>query len=164
MKLGLENALDRLVKAETQDDAEQLRKTFEQGGYSLFSELLNELKSKLTMCDETLIGEMKHCVAKGKRIVSQPESISPAWEGIWNKLEKQIELKEFVLGQIPQEERAGEWQIVMDNPFTNDGIVCYPALSFIEAAYLYAYFRVDLKKTEYIRLQKVISLIVTQGS
>jgi len=164
MKLGHANALERLNKAESMAEEETLRGVFEQGGYSLFSELLNELKSKLTVCDETQMDELKQWITKGKRIVPRPESISPAWDGAWSRIERQIELKEYVLNRIPQVDREGEWQVVMDNPFTNDGIVCYPGLSFIEAAYLYAYFRADLKKTEYIRLQKVVSLIVTHGS
>ena len=52
----------------------------------------------------------------------------------------------------------------MDNPYTNENIVCYPGLSFIEAAYLYSYFMVNLAKNEYIRLQKVVNLLISSGS
>ena len=51
----------------------------------------------------------------------------------------------------------------MDNPLVVQEVVCYPALTFGDAAYLYAYFRPQLEKSEYIRLQKIQTVIQEIG-
>ena len=142
---------------------DELRNMFENGGYSLFSQLLEGLKVHLVDCDETSLEQAKQLITKGRAIVPQPFVISPSWEKVWDEMERLIFHKGEALRSIPLSERAGEWQIIMDNPFTNEGISCYPALSFADAAYLYGYFRKDLRKNEYIRLQKIINVVVSQG-
>jgi hypothetical protein len=145
------------------DEYGALREEYKQGGYSLFKELLEGLRNHLMQCAEEGIEEVRAMVAKGREIVPDPGAISPSWEHVWEDYESYIHHKNEALAAVAKQDRDGEWQIVMDNPFTNEGIACYPGLSFVEAAYLYAYFRKDLKKNEYIRLQKVTSLILTEG-
>jgi len=140
-----------------------LQEEIRQGGYSVFSTLLEGLRMKLVASAEEGMEQLESLLEEAKKLVPDPGAISPSWERIWNDYEAYIGYKKEVLKAIPAGERDGEWQIVMDNPFTNEGIACYPALSFVEAAYLYAYFRKDLKKTEYIRLQKVVQLLRTEG-
>lgn len=75
-----------------------------------------------------------------------------------------IATKIQVLQTIHKEDRDGEWQVIIDNPFAIQEVVCYPALNFLDAAYLYAYFRPDLEKNEYLRLQKIQTLVMEFGS
>ncbi|MDF2926869.1 MAG: hypothetical protein K0R57_5783 [Paenibacillaceae bacterium] len=154
--------LERFVQADIAEYA-ALRQEYKQGGYSMFSELLEGLRQLLLSSEEGTMAQVQDAVAKGRAIIPDPGSISPSWERVWDDYERCIEYKREALAAIAPEDREGEWQIVMDNPFTNDGIACYPALSFAEAAYLYAYFRKDLKKNEYLRLQKIINLLTTEG-
>jgi hypothetical protein len=149
--------------AATIEEYNELRTMFEHGGYSLFSQMLEGLKEYLVTCDETMLDQAKQLITKGRVIVPQPVVISPSWEKVWGEMDRLIFHKGEVLHSIPLAEREGEWQIVMDNPFTNEGISCYPALSFSDAAYLYAYFRKDLRKNEYIRLQKIINVVMSHG-
>lgn len=162
-KMKSARIVELFQNARTDDEIESVRREIEEGGYSCFNELLEHLKHQLKLCDEASLGEVRESFAKARRIVPFPGRISPSWERIWEELHRFLQHKEAVLRQVPQRDRDGEWQIVMDNPYTNDGIVCYPGLSFIEAAYLYAYFRDSLKKNEYIRLQKIVNLLVTEG-
>lgn len=140
-----------------------LREEYKQGGYSMFNELLEGLKQELVQADEAGMDKMKQLIAKGREIIPDPGALSPSWERIWENYESYIAHKSDALAAVAPKERDGEWQIVMDNPYTNEGIACYPALSFVEAAYLYAYFRKDLKKNEYLRLQKIANLLMVKG-
>ncbi|MNR53601.1 hypothetical protein D3C85_1736400 [compost metagenome] len=89
---------------------------------------------------------------------------SPSWETIWPEIELTIAAKRNIYTNIPHADRAGEWQVIMDNPLVVQEVVCYPGLSFEDAAYLYAYFRPQLEKSEYIRLQKIQTVIQEIGS
>jgi hypothetical protein len=149
--------------AATMEEYNELRTLFEHGGYSLFSQLLEGLKEYLVTCDETMIEQAQLLIAKGREIVPQPSVISPSWEKVWGEMDRLIFHKSEALRSIPLADREGEWQVIMDNPYTNEGITCYPALTFSDAAYLYAYFRKDLRKNEYIRLQKIINVVMSHG-
>ena len=71
--------------------------------------------------------------------------------------------KVYVYRKVPPGDREGEWQILMDNPYTNQEVVCYPGLTFDDAANLFAYFRPNLVKNEYLRMQKVSTAITEHG-
>lgn len=133
------------------------------GGYSAFSDLLDGLRRHLAAAEEEQIPQLKELVKKGRSMVPDPGAISPSWETVWDDFDRYITFKLEAMSAIAAPEREGEWQIVMNNPYTNDGIACYPGLTFPEAAYLYAYFRKDLKKNEYLRMQKIVNLLVVQG-
>jgi hypothetical protein len=165
MKLKQMNGaiFEQFQLAKTIVEYNELRTMFEHGGYSLFSQLLEGLKEYLIKCDETMLEQAKQLIVKGREIVPHPVVISPSWEKVWGEMELLIFHKGEALRSIPLSEREGEWQIIMDNPFTNEGISCYPALSFSDAAYLYAYFRKDLRKNEYIRLQKIMNVVMSHG-
>ncbi|NDI35547.1 hypothetical protein EPK97_12415 [Chengkuizengella sediminis] len=129
-------------------------------GYSGFSHFLYWMKEQLKTYDDTNVSEATELLNKAKSIFPNPKEYSPSWVNIWTQLEQIMQYKNEVLKQIPLKSRTGEWQVIMDNPYTHEAIVCYPGLSFIEAAYLYGFFRLDLKHNEYIRLQRVESLVV----
>lgn len=133
------------------------------GGYSAFNDLLEGLRRLLAEAEEAQIAQLKELVMKARSIVPDPGAISPSWETIWEDFDRYIGYKLEAMSRVPAADREGEWQIVMNNPYTNDGIACYPGLSFPEAAYLYAYFRKDLKKNEYLRMQRIVNLLVVQG-
>jgi hypothetical protein len=158
-----ENVFEQFQLATTIEAYNELRTMFENGGYSLFSQLLEGLKAHLITCDEATLEQAKQLIAKGREIVPQPSVISPSWEKVWGEMDHLIFHKGEALRSIPLSERDGEWQIIMDNPYTNEGITCYPALSFADAVYLYGYFRKDLRKNEYIRLQKIVNVVMSQG-
>jgi hypothetical protein len=157
------NIFEQFEQASSIEGYNELRTMFEHGGYSLFSQLLTGLKQHLMSCDELGLEQAKQLIEKGKAVIPQPVLISPSWEKVWGEMERLIYYKGEALRSIPHSERNGEWQIIMDNPFTNEGISCYPALSFDDAAYLYGYFRKDLRKNEYIRLQKIVNVIMSNG-
>ncbi|NBI27889.1 hypothetical protein ERL59_02795 [Chengkuizengella sp. YPA3-1-1] len=129
-------------------------------GYSGFSHFLYWMKEQLKTYDDTNISRVTELLNKAKLIFQSPIQFSPSWANVWTQLEQIMQHKNEILKQIPIESRTGEWQVIMDNPYTNEAIVCYPGLSFIEAAYLYGFFRLDLKNNEYIRLQRVENLVV----
>lgn len=158
------NVFDQFVHATSNKEYEHLHRVIKQGGYSCFSQLLTELRTFLTHCDVGGLERAKQFIAKGKVIVPNPQNLSPSWYKIWEDYERIIKYKEAAFQTVPIEDRAGEWQIIMDNPFTNEGITVYPALTFVEAAYLFAYFRKDLHNNEYIRLQKVTHLVIVNGN
>ncbi|MBO9608137.1 MAG: hypothetical protein J7639_19405 [Paenibacillaceae bacterium] len=163
MKLQ-QRTIELLTAEQTPDERQELASRLLNGGYSQFSSLLTDLKQEIMSCEENRLEHVRTLLHQARELVPEPVLISPSWERIWDEYDAVLRVKEEVLQEIAPERRDGEWQIIMDNPFTNEGISCYPSLSFIEAAYLYAYFRKDLKKTEYIRLQKIDTLIMTQGS
>ncbi|WP_135547003.1 hypothetical protein [Paenibacillus cymbidii] len=163
MKLQ-QRTIELLTAEQTPDERQELASRLLNGGYSQFSSLLTDLKQEIMSCEENRLEYVRILLRQARELVPEPVLISPSWERIWDEYDAVLRVKEEVLREIAPERRDGEWQIIMDNPFTNEGISCYPSLSFIEAAYLYAYFRKDLKKTEYIRLQKIDTLIMTQGS
>lgn len=163
MNVKISNHVFERFQQSSVEDIETLKQEYKAGGYSMFNELLEGLKSLLTMADEEQMIQVKELVLKGKLVIPDPGAISPSWERIWEDYEKYIVRKMDALSAVKPELRGGEWQIVMDNPYTNEGIACYPSLSFVEAAYLYAYFRKDLKKNEYLRLQKIVNLLSTEG-
>lgn len=163
MKLIDTNIWDTFAAAETSVQYDELANRLMNGGYSLFNGILHQLKQEITSAQEAEFEQIEQWIAKGKRLVPDPVKLSPSWENIWEQYERMLGYKKEVLQSIPVDDRDGEWQLIMDNPYTNESVSCYPALSFVEAAYLYAYFRKDLKPNEYIRLQKIVTLLKVSG-
>jgi hypothetical protein len=163
VKLKHAKLVQRVEEAKSEEEYEGIRKTIQEEGYAGFHELLDGIYEQLKLYDEGDSQAVRDLLDKAKRIVPNPVEFSPSWERIWEKLDRFVRNKQQVFAKISPEQRDGEWQIVMDNPFTNDQVVCYPSLSFLEAVYLYAYFRDDLQKNEYLRIQKIVSLYEATG-
>lgn len=164
MNQQITQVYEQFAQASTDEEYRLLKSQIEVGGYSFFSKLLEGIKQQIKISKETELPIIKSLIRKGESLVPNPVKISPSWIKVWSDCDRLIQFKEEAMRQVPLDEREGEWQIMMNNPFTNDGISCYPSLSFMEAAFLYAYFRLDLKKNEYIRMQKIINLVETQGN
>lgn len=152
-----------MMMADTDEDLLYVREQILRSGYSGFHQVLEQLKRLLKTFDNDDVDRMHAIVHKARTIVPSPGNISPSWEHIWSELDAIIRHKIRILEQIPSSDRSGEWQVILDNPQTNQEVVCYPGLSFLDAAYLYGYFRIDLKRNEYIRLQKVCHAVVEFG-
>lgn len=158
------NLYEQFEEIITDQELISFQESIQNGGYPSFRRLLDGFKKKIEFFDDTEAEQMTELIEKAQKWFPQPGKFSPSWERIWDELEQIIIYKIKLLNSIPTEERSGEWQVVMDNPYTNQEVVCYPGLSFIEAAYLYGYFRPELEKNEYMRIQKVQSLIMEFGS
>ncbi|NOV02595.1 hypothetical protein GC097_21565 [Paenibacillus sp. LMG 31457] len=132
-------------------------------GYAGFRRLLDGLTEAIKAAADADIPGLEQALAKASRLFPEPVQFSPSWECIWAELEATLTAKKHVLSSISPAERSGEWQVIMDNPQVVQEVVCYPGLDFHDAAYLYAYFRPQLEKSEYIRLQKIQTVIQELG-
>lgn len=141
----------------------ELQQEIRQEGYSALSRMIDQLKDRIKHFTDEEIDEVQHMIKRASEVFPVPGKISPAWQSIWDELRSMVEGKMKVLRSIPKEKRDGEWQVIMDNPYIHQDVVCYPGLSLMEAAYLYGYFLHDLKRNEYIRLQKIDTLIMDFG-
>ncbi|MBP1990455.1 hypothetical protein [Paenibacillus eucommiae] len=155
---------DMLEQAQTEQDLLALQTLVNQGGHSCFYRLLNGFTARIKAFADTEEQEVEKLLSLAKQWFPTPVVFSPSWERIWAELEQIIAYKVMVLQSVPVGERDGEWQIVMDNPATIQEVVCYPGLPFMEAAYLFAYFRPQMVANEYLRLQKVQTLLMEIGS
>ncbi|MCZ8521739.1 MULTISPECIES: hypothetical protein [Paenibacillus] len=149
--LGAEEALQRF------------RLEMEMGGFTPFRLFLEGFRERLKSFGDEDTQGVRSLMETAKRLFPEPRSFSPSWAQVWDEFDGIVAYKSAVLNSIPEEGRDGEWQILLDNPFTNTDLVCYPGMAFMDAAYMYAYFRTDLKQNEFLRLQKVETLIVSQG-
>ncbi|HEY0826723.1 MAG TPA: hypothetical protein VGE40_01390 [Bacilli bacterium] len=151
------------MAATEQERLDFQKRTYAEGYYTFYS-LIKGFQSKLrTFTDEEIV-DVELLIAKAKAMFPKPIEFSLSFQYIWKELEEIHAFKSHILRSIPPEDRSGEWQIIMDNPNTNQEVVCYPGLTFPQAAYLYGYFRPQLEKTEYIRIQKIQSVIKDYGS
>lgn len=132
-------------------------------GYSGFRRLLDGITEAIKTAGDADIEGIEQTIARASRLFPEPVNFSPSWECIWSELEATVAAKKHVLSAISHPERTGEWQVIMDNPQVVQEVVCYPGLEFHDAAYLYAYFRPQLEKSEYIRLQKIQTVIQEVG-
>lgn len=146
-------------EAEWSDMKEYVEKT----GYGAFRDLVDEFKAAIKRATDLDEEEVRSRIEAAERLFPEPAKFSPTWQVIWQELKGMLRWKAYVYRAVPEAERNGEWQILMDNPFTNQEVVCYPGLRFDEAANLFAYFRPNLVKNEYLRLQKVSTAITENG-
>lgn len=153
----------RFCEANEDEQLRSIQQDILSDGFSAFRQFVESFGDKLKRYEDDEKHHVQTILDKCKHWFSEPGSISPAWQTIWQEYQCIITYKNEALESVSPEQRQGEWQILMDNPYTNQQIVCYPGLQFIEAAYLYGYFHHELEKNEYIRLQKIETLLVAQG-
>lgn len=142
---------------------EELKETVERAGYDAFRALIDQLEQSLKSVDEEGFALLEEQLAWCRETFPEPSRFSPTWQIVWDELEGKLDGKRRAFEAVPAGEREGDWQIIMDNPFTNQEVVCYPSLSFIEAAYLFGYFKPTLEKNEYLRMQKVMTAVEVTG-
>ncbi|WP_159887931.1 hypothetical protein [Paenibacillus puerhi] len=158
------NPFVKFEQAASEDELQQFQQMIVEGGFTAFRRFLDGFRIKLKEYVDEEYAEMSDRIAAAKRLFPEPARFSPSWAHIWDEFEAIHTYKRTVLETIATENRDGEWQILIDNPYTNADLVCYPSLTFLEGAYMYAYFRADLKQNEFIRLQKIETVILAFGS
>jgi len=159
----LSTLFHRFCEAESDEQCARVQEELLHGGFSAFRTFVDDFHELLKRYEDADMESVKRLVDKAKRLIPDPGKISPAWQQLWPNFEQIVAYKNMAMQTVPESERDGEWQIVMDNPFVHSQVVCYPGLQFIEAAYLYGYFHPGLEKNEYIRLQKVVTLLYDHG-
>ncbi|WEK55865.1 MAG: hypothetical protein P0Y55_07420 [Candidatus Cohnella colombiensis] len=146
-------------------EAERVYQTeMENCGYSPFYQFVEQFRTRLKSYTDTEKTHFETLLKRGRRLFPKPGSLSPAWSLLWDEFDSIFRVKNEVLATISEADRDGEWQIIIDNPFHTQSVVCYTELSFYEAAYMYGYFQLELKPNECLRLQKINQLLFTHGS
>jgi hypothetical protein len=146
--------------AETDEQLQRCKQQIITEGFSTFFKLLDRFEGLIKSYTDEQLPDVQRLLVKAKTMFPTPGQFSPSWEHVWDEYDSIIQVKTRISSQILPADRSGEWQVVMDNPFTSQEVVCYPSLTFIEAIYLYAYFLPKMEKNEYLRLQKVQTLIM----
>ncbi|WP_248925805.1 hypothetical protein [Paenibacillus hamazuiensis] len=157
------NVFETLEKAVSEEQLAELQQTINEGGYSAFYQLQEGFHEKVKNFVDEDGPEVQQLIEKARKLFPEPKKFSPSWQSLWDELAETTRLKIRVFQTIPKADRDGEWQIVMDNPVAVQDIVCYPGLEFMDAAYMFGYFRPKLEKNEYIRLQKIQNVIMEFG-
>ncbi|HZG56828.1 hypothetical protein [Paenibacillus sp.] len=142
---------------------DELKETVDKAGYDAFRVLVDQFEQALKEVDDGSFEAFEERLAWCRGAFPEPARFSPAWQIVWDELGEKARWKRYAFETVPASERDGDWQILMDNPFTNNEVVCYPKLSFIEAAYLFGYFKPTLEKNEYLRMQKVVTALELTG-
>lgn len=159
----LKNPFHLFEQAETAEQKAELQQIVNEEGYSCFRKLLNGFQDLIKSFQDEEVEHVVTLIHKAKEIFPAPIQFSPGWERVWIQYEQTIQHKIKVLKTVAVDQRDGKWQFLMHNPYTNQAVVCYPNITFLEAAYLYGYFRTDLEPNEYIQIQKVNNIISEFG-
>lgn len=147
----------------TDEQRTAFRQALAAKGYSAFFAFVEDLRNVLRTYDESEQQDIGRLLQRCRADFPEPQRYSPSWAELWNEFDHLYAAKNGVMREISASERDGEWQVLIDNPFLPHQVVCYPSLTFRDAAYTYAYFQKDLKPNEILRLQKVSHLLTTSG-
>lgn len=156
----MKNPFEQFKEAHTEQQLREVQQQITSEGFSTFIKFLDGFTEFTKKYTDNQSEEVLTLLNKAKQLFPRPGQFSPSWSQVWDEFENIVQVKTRIFQKIPASERLGEWQVIMDNPFTSQEVVCYPALTFIEAIYLYAYFLPQMEKNEYLRLQKVQTLIM----
>ena len=132
-------------------------------GYKAVQTVIFYLEKELRSAGEAELQTWGEAFERARTAVPNPGQYSPSWREIWDELAAAQQEKQRVFEQISPEERSGVWQVMFNNPYSTDGVVCHQGLSLVEAAYLYAEYRYNLKKNEHVYLQKVQTYVAEIG-
>ncbi len=146
-----------------QESGQAFKIAMEASGYFAFYKFAEDFRSGLKSYSDADMTQYRYKLDQARRLFPAPEQFSPSWSGLWEEFDIIFAAKNEALLAIPVSDRNGEWQVLIDNPYTHQQVVCYPSLAFLEAAYMYGYFQRDLKPHECLRLQKVTELLLTHG-
>lgn len=158
-----ESAFHQYMQAESEELEQTYSEQIVQGGYFSFFRFIEDFRTELKTYGDDGIATIRRKLSRARELFPEPQRFSPSWSSIWDEFEVILSSKNGVLSAIPPTGRNGEWQVLLDNPYSHQQVVCYPGLSFLEAAYLYGYFQRELKPNEVLRLQKVSELISVNG-
>jgi len=159
-----ESAFHQYMRAEPEELEQTYSERIALGGYFSFYRFIEDFRDCLKTYADDDTGLVRRKLSRARELFPDPERFSPSWAAVWDEFELIFGIKNDVLAAIPVAERGGEWQILLDNPYSHQQVVCYPGLPFLEAAYLYGYFQRELKPNELLRLQKVSDLLSVNGS
>lgn len=154
---------EALLALDSEGDLRKFGEQLAKQGFTAVRRFLEELRQVLREFTDEDADEAALLIERVRKALPDPGKISPSWQDLWREFEGIVRYKSSLLREIPASDRDGEWQVLIDNPYSHEHIAVYPGLSFLEAAYMYAYFRTDLEKHEYIRLQKVETVIWHTG-
>jgi|HigsolmetaAR203D_1030402.scaffolds.fasta_scaffold00261_30 hypothetical protein len=169
-------AVRRLLAMEQRDELVMFGKELAKQGFTAVRRFLDEVRGYLRSFMDEDVADARILLERLKTAIPEPGSISPSWQDLWKEFSDIVRYKCELLSRIRPEDRGGgdngehggdggaEWQVLLDNPYSHDHIAVYPSLTFQEAAYMYAYFRTRLEQSEFIRLQKVQTVIMNTGA
>ncbi|NBC68123.1 hypothetical protein GT003_03825 [Paenibacillus sacheonensis] len=160
----MDNYFAQLKELRTGSDLEAFGESMRQAGFTPMRKFLDEFRVYLRAYEDAECGAAAELLRRAMKAVPEPGRMSPSWTYIWREYDGIVRTKAQIFRDIPASSRDGEWQVLLDNPFSNQNIAVYPGLTFIEAAYMFAYFRTELANNEYIRLQKIATVITVSGA
>lgn len=158
-----ESTFQHYMQLDLQEDEQTFGLALETAGYFSFYTFIDDFRNGLKSYSDGEAERYLLKLASARRLFPKPERFSPSWSEVWNEFELILCAKNAVLASIPPARREGEWQVLLDNPYSHQQVVCYPSLPFLEAAYMYGYFQRELKPHECLKLQKVTELMSIHG-
>ncbi|UVI27635.1 hypothetical protein [Paenibacillus spongiae] len=163
MKTAQYDYFHQFCEVRDETSALSLGSKFRADGFTAVRRFLDEFRDYLRQFGDAECQQASERLQLARAMLPNPGEVSPSWVNIWKEYDSIIRTKRVVLGSIPVTAREGEWQVLLDNPHSNQNIAVYPGLTFMEAIYMFAYFRSDMMPSEYIRLQKIDTLLTFTG-
>jgi len=145
------------------ESEQSFKARMDEAGYYAFYTFVGDFREGLRSYSDADIPRFARLLDIGRALFPHPEKFSPSWSGIWDEFDCIFNGKNDALATVPADQRDGEWQVLIDNPYLTQQVVCYPGLVFLEGAYMYGYFQRELKPNENLRLQRITSLLSTHG-
>jgi hypothetical protein len=161
--ITFEDFYRQFINADTHQQKEELTGILKSQGYSFINEWIIQLEKEIKWLEEKDLSRLQELLRKAEDILPEPEQHSPLWRNLWREIKLILIYKMRVFVKVEESERDGEWQVILENPASNEGLTTHAHLTFSEAAYLYAKFRKDLAVKEHISLQRVKTFIAENG-
>lgn len=152
------------MQLESPETERMFRDDMNTAGYFAFYAFAEQFREGLRHYDDEDRARYGELLWRSRALFPDPMRFSPSFREIWDEYEAIYAAKNEALDSVPQAARDGEWQVLLDNPYVTQQVVCYTGLSFLEAAYLYGYFRRELKPNELLRLQQITHCLTASGS
>ncbi|QYR19041.1 hypothetical protein KZ483_13755 [Paenibacillus sp. sptzw28] len=164
MKVMQNVHFQQLLELDNESSAASFGSQLREGGFTAVRRFLDDFRDYLRRFEDDDGERAAALLQFARTALPEPGRISPSWAYIWQEFDSIIRTKRHVFGSIGHTLRSGEWQVLLDNPYSNQNIAVYPGLTFIEAVYMFAYFRTDLTNNEYIRLQRIDTVMTFTGA
>jgi len=155
---------ERFIHLSDESDKLDFKQSIEKAGFSAINQWIHSLYDHVKKMDEPEFNQVKRWLECGKELFPDLAVYSPSWANTWKELFEIHRRKADYYFTVSSDQRDGEWQVLYDNPFATDGIVCHTNKTFPEATYLAAKYQLGLKRAEYVKLQKVLTSLVHRGS
>ncbi|OEF99928.1 hypothetical protein BHF71_07415 [Vulcanibacillus modesticaldus] len=159
----MESWFNNFIEIATEEQKLNFKKSIEQEGFSAINQFIRSFYEKIKEMDQDEFEQVKNWLKKGEELFPNLVDFSPSFENTWRDLLQLYQIKVELFSQVPVDQRDGEWQILYDNPYSTEPIVCHSNKNFVEATYLMAKYQLGIKKAEIVKLQKVITVIIKNG-